>query len=234
MNTGGRFTAACSGWHRVRRMYERRELRRSPALGQREFAALLDVPLETLRTWNSGRQPTPASVLHRATVSVADYKQRSALLPLCELAKEPGVHIRTLHAAARTWRFQTHFSIRSVFGRPMRFSSRAAGEQFLATHHRRFSGQPVCPLPLPTVPDNYDERLRGRRQRMRLTQDTLARRIGAAGKAVVYQWESRNGRRHPCCGNASLRLDGLGPRVRSRIHARSSSRHEESHTPGLV
>ena len=26
---------------------------------------------------------------------------------------------------------------------------------------------------------------------MRLTQEALAQRIGAAGKAVVYQWESR-------------------------------------------
>ena len=29
------------------------------------------------------------------------------------------------------------------------------------------------------------------RRRMRLTQEALAQRIGAAGKAVVYQWESR-------------------------------------------
>src|SRR5436190_3383072 len=182
-------------------------------------------PTRNLRTWDSGRRPTPAPMLHRATASVADYKQRSALLPLRELAKELGVHIRTLQVAARTGRLQTHFSIRSVFGRPMQFSSRAAGEQFLATHYRRFSGQPVCPLPLPTVPDNYDERLRDLRQRIRLTQDTLARRIGAAGKAVVYQWESRKRRPSPVLWQRVVTLDGLGPRVRSRIHARSSSRH---------
>jgi ribosome-binding protein aMBF1 (putative translation factor) len=113
-------------------------------------------------------------------------------LPLRELAKELGVHIRTLQAAARTGRLQTHFSVRSVFGRPIRFSTRAAGEQFIARHYRRFSGQEICSAPLPTVPDDYDTRLRDVRQRNGLTQDALARRIGAAGKAVVYQWESRN------------------------------------------
>jgi DNA-binding transcriptional regulator YiaG len=42
-------------WHRVLAMSELRELRRSIERGQREFAALLSVPLETLRTWDSGR-----------------------------------------------------------------------------------------------------------------------------------------------------------------------------------
>jgi DNA-binding transcriptional regulator YiaG len=73
----------------------------------------------------------------------------------------------------------------------MRFASRAAGERSLARHYRRFSGQEVCPAPLPRVLENYDEHLRDLRRRMRLTQDGLARRIGAAGKAVVYQWESK-------------------------------------------
>jgi ribosome-binding protein aMBF1 (putative translation factor) len=81
--------------------------------------------------------------------------------------------------------------VRSVFGRPIRFASRAAGERFLAKHYRCFSGQDVCPLPLPTVPDDYDQRLRDLRRRRSLTQHALARWIGAAGKAVVYQWESR-------------------------------------------
>jgi DNA-binding XRE family transcriptional regulator len=49
----------------------------------------------------------------------------------------------------------------------------------------------VCPLPLPIVPAHYDAHVRALRRRMRLTQDALARRIGAASKAVMYQWESR-------------------------------------------
>jgi DNA-binding XRE family transcriptional regulator len=112
-------------------------------------------------------------------------------LPLEQLAKELHVHLRTLQAAARTGRLEVHFSVRSAFGRPIRRASRAAGEQFMAKQYRCFSGQDVCPLPLPSVPDDYHDRLRGLRRRMRLTQGALARRIGAAGKAVVYQWESR-------------------------------------------
>jgi DNA-binding XRE family transcriptional regulator len=61
----------------------------------------------------------------------------------------------------------------------------------VATHYRRFSGQALCPAPLPTVPHDYDRRLRALRRRLRLTQGGLAQRIGAAGKAVIYQWESR-------------------------------------------
>ena len=38
---------------------------------------------------------------------------------------------------------------------------------------------------------NYDAQLLGVRMRLGLTQSELAERIGAASKAVVYQWESR-------------------------------------------
>jgi DNA-binding XRE family transcriptional regulator len=107
--------------------------------------------------------------------------------------------------------------VRSAFGRPIRHASRAAGHQFIARHYRCFSGQEVCPLPLPTVPDDYDDRLRGLRRRMRLTQAALARRIGAAGKAVVYQWESR--KRTP------------SPVLWARVQALDSSRMDGRHWP---
>jgi DNA-binding XRE family transcriptional regulator len=41
------------------------------------------------------------------------------------------------------------------------------------------------------VPRNYASRLIGLRRRLRLTQAELAQRIGAANKAVIYQWETR-------------------------------------------
>jgi DNA-binding transcriptional regulator YiaG len=173
-------------WHRVRGMYEFRELRRSAGLGQREFAALLSVPLETLRTWDSGRRPIPPPVFQRAAAAIAHRKRQRELLPLAQLAKELRVHVRTLQAAERTGRLEAEFSVRSVFGRPMRFASREAGERFIAQHYRCFNGQEICPAPLPTVPGNYDQRLREMRGRRGLTQDALARHIGAAGKAVVY------------------------------------------------
>src|SRR5678816_3604931 len=115
-------------------MSEMRDLRRAAGLTQREFAALLSVPVETLRTWDSGRRRVPFPVLWRARDVVAHHRRQEELLPLLELARELGVHVRTLQAAARTGRLQAHFSVRSVFGRPMRCASRAAGQQFLARH----------------------------------------------------------------------------------------------------
>ena len=94
-------------------------------------------------------------------------------------------------------RLQANFSVRSVFGRPMRFASRGAGDEFLARHYRCFSGQETCPTPLPIVPADCDRRLRWLRQRLQMSQADLARRIGAAGKAVVYQWECRKRKPSP-------------------------------------
>ena len=138
---------------------------------------------------------------------VAHHRRQEELLPLGELARELGVHVRTLQAAARTGRLRAHFSVRSVFGRPMRCASRAAGQQFVARHYRCFSGQQICPAPLPTVPDDYDKRLRDVRRRSALSQDALARRIGAASKAVVYQWESRRRTPSPVLWQRVLELE---------------------------
>ena len=197
MNAGGRFVIFAGNGIVGASMSELRVLRRAIGLGQREFAALLSIPLETYRPWDSGRRVVPVGVLQRAREAVVHHQRQHELLPLDQLARELHVHLRTLQAAARTGRLETHFSVRSVFGRPIRRASRAAGDQFMAKHYRCFSGQDVCPLPLPPVPDDYDDRLRELRRRMRLTQEALARRIGAAGKAVVYQWESRKRRPSP-------------------------------------
>jgi DNA-binding transcriptional regulator YiaG len=172
-------------------MNELRDLRRATGLGQREFAALLSVPLETLRTWDSGRRQIPAPMLQRAREAMAHHTRQTELLPLDQLANEFHVHLRTLQAAVQTGRLDAHFSVKSVFGRPRRLATRAAAQQFMATHYRRFGGQPACPIPRPTVPEDYDQQLRALRLRLRLTQEGLARSVGAAGKAVIYQWESR-------------------------------------------
>jgi len=172
-------------------MFELRDLRRATGLGQREFAALLSVPLETFRTWDSGRRQVPAQMLHRARVAVETHARQTELLPLDQLANELHVHIRTLQAAVRTGRLDAHFSVKSVFGRPRRLATRASAKQFIVTHYRRFGGQKKCSAPLPTVPPHYDQQLLAVRRRLGLSQAGLAKHIGAAGKAVIYQWESR-------------------------------------------
>ena len=194
-------------------MNELRDLRCATGLGQREFAALLAVPLETFRTWDSGRRTVVAPVLQRAREVVANHARQAELLPLDRLANELHVHIRTLQAAVRTGRLDAHFSVKSVFGRPIRFATRAAGERFIATHYRRFAGQQECPSPLTTVPYDYDQQLRTLRRRLRLTQDDLARRISAAGKAVIYQWESRKRTPSPVLWQRILQLDRRNARL---------------------
>jgi len=168
-----------------------RRLRGEIGLSQEAFAAWLAVPVNTLRMWDSGLRPTPPPALHRARDMVARRVFESEPLGLDTLAHELGMHVRTLQAAARTGRLEVEFSSRSVFGRPMRTATRAAGLRFRAKHYRRFAGQAPCPAPLPSVPEDYDIRLKELRQRLGLSQHDLALKIGAAGKAVVYQWESR-------------------------------------------
>jgi DNA-binding transcriptional regulator YiaG len=191
MYAGGRFTTGAADGIVCSAMNELRELRRTIGLGQREFAARLSMRLESFRPLDSGRRAVSVAVLQRARESVAHHQRQHERLPLRPQAKEFRVHVRPLQAAVRTGRLDAYFSVKSVFGRPRRLATRAAAEQFMATHYRRFSGQEVCSAPLPTVPNDCDQQLRALRRRLRLTQDGLARRIGAAGKAVIYQWESR-------------------------------------------
>jgi DNA-binding transcriptional regulator YiaG len=188
-------------------MNELRALRRTIGLGQREFAALLSIPLETFRPWDSGRRVVAAAVLQRARDAVAHHQRQQMLLPLDQLAKEFHVHIRTFQAAVRTGRLAAHFSVKSVFGRPRRLATRAAAAQFMTSHYRRFSGQAICPAPLPTVPHDFPRQLRALRRRLRLTQAGLARCIGGAGKAVIYQWESRKRTPSPVLWQRVLRLE---------------------------
>lgn len=171
-------------------MAELRELRRSIGISQAQFANLLDVSTETFRTWDSGRRSPPTSILQRARGAVLDHGRETELLSLDLLASEFGCHQRTLRAAARSGKLRVHFSSRSAFGRPIRYGTRADVRTFKATHYRRSGGQ-QCSPPLPAVPVDYNTRLRELRHLMRLSQGELARRIGAAGKAVVYQWEAR-------------------------------------------
>ena len=51
---------------------------------------------------------------------------------------------------------------------------------------------PVCRV---RVPENYAATVIGLRRRLGLSQEQLAAKVGAASKAVVYQWES--GKRKP-------------------------------------
>ena len=186
---------------------ELRHLCRNGNLSQQEFAALIGVPLNTFRMWDSGLRPVPLHVLLRSQAAVRAHMRNAEHLSLDQLAREFGVHERTLRAAARTGRLHVTFSSRSAFGRPIRLATRTGVHAFMQKDYRRYGGQSPAVAPLPSVPHDYDARLKRLRGRLRLTQHDLARRIGAANKAVVYQWESRQRRPSPVCWN---RVEALG------------------------
>jgi DNA-binding transcriptional regulator YiaG len=115
--------------------------------------------------------------------------------------------------------------------------ARAATGQFIASHYRRFSGQTICPAPLPTVPPEYLRQLRALRRRLRLTQGSLAQRIGAAGKAVIYQWESRKRTPSPVLWQRVLRLehrDASASRSTRQGTARTSADASSSRSHGAA
>jgi DNA-binding transcriptional regulator YiaG len=146
--------------------------------------------------WDSGVRLTPDKILEQVRIAVAEAIRDKQPLSLPDLATELNVHVRTLQAAARTGRLEVEYSTRSVFGRPLRLSTRAAGKTFLQTHYKRYSGQPDGGFELPRpVPKDCQRRLRELRLRLGISQRDMAELIGAANRAVVYQWES--GKRVP-------------------------------------
>jgi DNA-binding XRE family transcriptional regulator len=124
-----------------------------------------------------------------------DWQERGRkLFTVDRLAQEYGIHPQTLRAAARDGRLKVHFGEGAVFGRPLRLASRAAVDNFVRVHYRKRYSRFAAPLPpveTTTVPPNFFSKIIGLRLRLRLTQGEFARRIGAANKAVVYQWEAR-------------------------------------------
>jgi DNA-binding transcriptional regulator YiaG len=172
-------------------MNEFRKLRREAGLSQPEFAALVGISAESCRAWDSGRRPLPAKILQSVRTVVRQNLDDRKPLPLDQLARELGLNIHTVRAAVRSGRLVAHFHVKSVFGRPMRRATLAAGRAFLERARWRPIPMPAVASPLVEVPPNYDVLLKDLRRTLRLTQAGLASAIGAAGKAVVYQWESR-------------------------------------------
>lgn len=174
------------------------------ALSQREMAERLAIHLETCRVLDSSRRQTPIAILALAR-SLAAAVPASALDPLPEpeltrvdepllslpaLAGIVGIHVRTLWNAARSGQLAVVYDTRTTF-RQLRSRS-------TVTEARRYRDQNYgrrreahSSLSVPTwdeIPRDYDVRVR---RRMHLTQCAFARHLGAANKAVIYQWESR-------------------------------------------
>ena len=174
-----------------------REIRTRLGLSQAECATALGVALETFRTWDAGRRSAPEAIVGQARTLKAR-RPTHGRVPLQVLADELHVHVRTLRAAAHDGRLAATFGPRPFFGKLTATATREAATRFMATWYRRTYGRgqrrpvAVCRV---VVPANYAATLVGLRSLLGLSQQRLADKVGAATKAVVYQWES--GKRKP-------------------------------------
>jgi len=169
-----------------------RQCRDAFALSQASFAAQLGVSLETYRTWDSGRRPVRPAILTRAN-ELALRHDPHALLPLETLARLIHVHVRTLHAAAKDGRLCVTYDTRTTFRRLRSRATLADAETFRHVYFEKAVWPKERPAPLTwhQIPPDYADQIRRVRHRLGLTQAQLAARVGAARKAVVYQWEAR-------------------------------------------
>lgn len=170
-----------------------RGCRRALSLSQAAFAAALGVSPETYRVWDSARRQPPAQVLDRARALVVHRKDDQELLPLAVLATLVGVHVRTLRNAARDGRLAVTYDTRTTFRRLRPRATPADARVFRQFYYGR-TVRPEdrrSPPTWSTIPLDYDIRIRALRQRRGLSQARFATLVGAAKKAVVYQWESR-------------------------------------------
>ena len=164
------------------------------ALGQSQaaVAAVLGVPPESYRTWDAGRRATPPKLLARAR-ALATHRDDHALLPLPVLALLIGVHVKTLRAAARDGRLPVTYDTRTTFRRLRARATPAAARAFRQSYYGRTvrPDDRRTPLTWASVPSDYAEQIRALRRARGLSQAQLATLVGAARKAVVYQWEAR-------------------------------------------
>jgi DNA-binding transcriptional regulator YiaG len=169
-----------------------RECRRALGVSQSTFAAQLGVPLETYRTWDSERRPVRPDILARAN-ELALRADPHALRPLEMLARLIHVHVKTLHAAAKDGRLRVTYDTRTTFRSLRARATVADADAFFHTYFEKAAWPMERPAPLrwSENPGDYDDQIRRVRQRLGCTQAQFAARVGAARKAVVYQWESR-------------------------------------------
>lgn len=186
-----------------------RSLRASTKLSQRTFAARLGVPSESYRAWESGRRQPPKDLVSQAA-RIASVCGTQIPMPLPHLAAVLGISEMTLRNAIRSGRLRTE-DAPFMSGRAVIRATRSDGEDFLANRYRSSVTLPgvgsraltlVCPTPA-----EASRRIRDLRARFSLSQSKLARQVGAANRAVVYQWESLKRRPSPILW---LRLVALG------------------------
>ena len=117
------------------------------------------------------------------------------------------------------------FGNRVVFRNPVPKATLAAGQTFMNEYYRRsysrFAPRPNRPERV-FVPQDWSSQIVKIRRELGLSQRALATEIGAASKAVVYQWECGKRRPSPVFWR---RIEAL---VRTRVAAAAGQRPEKS------
>ena len=144
----------------------------------------------------------------------ASRRPRTPSVPV--LALLIGVHVKTLRAAARDGRLPVTYDTRTTFRRLRARATHAAGTQFRRAVLWPTGSKPAdrrTPLTWASVPEDYDVQIRALRRARGLSQAQLATLVGAAHKAVVYQWEARTRTPSPLFWQriAALRVPALRP-----------------------
>ena len=195
-----------------------RECRIALGKSQAAFAARLGVSPESYRTWDAGRRATPPQMLARARV-LATHRNDHALLPLPVLALLVGVHVKTLRAAARNGRLPVTCDTKTTFRRLRPRATLKDARDFRRHYYGTQRRPPTAPGPLTwaSIPEDYDVQLTALRRHLGISQAGLARRVGAAGKAVVYQWEARKRTPSPVFWQriVALRVPAVSPSGKS-------------------
>ena len=168
-----------------------RQCRKALALSQSAFAAQLGVAPESYRPWDTGRRPAPAAILIRARALVA-HRDAHALLSLPVLATLVGVHVRTLRNAARDGRLPVLYDTRTTFRHLRARATPADATLSRQTYYNKRVSQEdrLDPITWARIPSDYPAQILGIRQQLGLSQTRFAALVGAARKAVVYQWET--------------------------------------------
>jgi len=173
-----------------------RHIRSKLGLSQTAFARLLGVSPESYRPWDSGRRRPQREWMDKARSLLAVHDP-ARVLSMVQLADVLGVHPRTLRDAARAGRLEVTYTNHVAFGHPVPRATLAAGRIFMEQHYKkaysRYAVKPDRPY-RPTLPPDFHQRITEARQCLGISQQAFARRVGAASKAVVYQWESRKRR----------------------------------------
>ena len=197
-----------------------RTYRRALGVSQSAFAAQLHVPLETYRPWDSGRREPPPHLLTRAR-TLAGYPDETVLLPLPVLASMIGVHVRTLHAAARSGRLVVTYDTRTTFRRLRPRATLKDAREFRRDYYGTRRRPPATPAPLTWARFPRTMTCTSQRCADASTSASLDWRAGSAppGRPSSINGKRGNARRRRCSGNESLRSTGVCRCDRNRARA---------------